>query len=585
MTDEELVKLSDKLDVSHISLLQRRNDDIVVVKSSDPKAVNKGVKELGYWYTALDQLMASHIVTVPQGQKLANFWSGPLEISTTDPDHINKWGYYNDGSRDYIVSPFLKGNFLEEFNRVTGPETLVNKLLKENPMFFEMTGFNPEYFGRDSTYSLSDGTKLTPEARKPIRFGTYQLPDARDEAEIRRVHEEGRSLMTEGNLADGRRVIKSFIPIPGSRPLVIGIVTDSAAVYGVLKEQLVKHIFISLLLLAIIVATSYLFADYFIRPLDRILEKVNRIAAGDFGPPVTIRGTDEFSLLADRVNVMSGNLEASTARLKETVEELNSTKQYLESFITNTSDSIQVVDLEGRTILTNQAFETMYGWDANEARGERLPLVPEDRLAEMGRINNLVKEGGQVTDVETVHRRKNGSCFDVSTTVSPIRGSRGEVVAVASISRDITGRKQTEEMLRRSEKLSVVGQLAAGVAHEIRNPLTTLRGFVQLQKEGGVRKPAHLELMLSELDRINFIVSEFMVLSKPHVQSFSRKDLGQILRDIVALLEPQAIMANVVLVTEFESGIPEVECVENQLKQVFVNLVKNGLEAMDEGES
>ncbi|WP_167859578.1 ATP-binding protein [Paenibacillus cymbidii] len=144
---------------------------------------------------------------------------------------------------------------------------------------------------------------------------------------------------------------------------------------------------------------------------------------------------------------------------------------------------------------------------------------------------------------------------------------------------------QTEEMLRRSEKLAVIGQLAAGVAHEIRNPLTTLRGFVQLQRTRKESSPEQLEIMLAELDRINFIVSEFLILSKPQNIKFQLHDSGAIVRDVVNLLEPQANMSGIALVARIDERLPKIKCECNQLKQVLINLVKNAVESMTEGGS
>lgn len=89
--------------------------------------------------------------------------------------------------------------------------------------------------------------------------------------------------------------------------------------------------------------------------------------------------------------------------------------------------------------------------------------------------------------------------------------------AVIGILQDITQRKQAEELVRKSELLSVIGQMAAGVAHEIRNPLTSLKGFVQLLRAYPEGKDEYFGIMLSELDRIEFIISEFLVLAKPQV--------------------------------------------------------------------
>ncbi len=288
-------------------------------------------------------------------------------------------------------------------------------------------------------------------------------------------------------------------------------------------------------------------------------------------------------MLASRIDTMGSNLYSYTTQLKDAAEELRSTKQYLESFVNHTSDAIHVADLTGNVIQVNRAFEKMYGWSEQEALGQPLDNVPEEYLSIHHQLEATVLEGGSVTDYETVRFTKSGELIDLSITISSIRDELGEIVAIASISRNITSRKQSEEMIRRSEKLSVVGQIAAGVAHEVRNPLTTLRGFVQLQQQTGSLSPAHLEVMLGELDQINMIVSEFLVFAKPQANRFQPITIINLFGNILMLLDSEAKMSNVQLTLLADDELPEVIGEANQLKQVFVNIMKNGIEAMPGG--
>lgn len=157
--------------------------------------------------------------------------------------------------------------------------------------------------------------------------------------------------------------------------------------------------------------------------------------------------------------------------------------------------------------------------------------------------------------------------------------------AVLTIVRDITERNHTHEILQQLEKLAMIGELAAGVAHEIRNPLTSLRGFVQLfqYKDSDPQHQEYYSVMLSELDRINSIVGELLLLAKPQKNNMNLKDPLAIVESVLALLGPEALLHNVEIRTEFESDIPLVMCEENKLKQVFLNVMKNAMEAMSNG--
>jgi two-component system, sporulation sensor kinase A len=155
--------------------------------------------------------------------------------------------------------------------------------------------------------------------------------------------------------------------------------------------------------------------------------------------------------------------------------------------------------------------------------------------------------------------------------------------AVQVIIRDISERKKNEELLINSEKLYVAGQLAAGIAHEIRNPLTSLKGFLQLMESGRTANRNYYDIMKSELVRIESIVSELLMLSKPQIYELAEKDVREIMEDTVTLLEAQAIMHDIEIDYEGGSEALWVFGVENQIKQVFINVIKNAIEAMIDG--
>jgi PAS domain S-box-containing protein len=162
----------------------------------------------------------------------------------------------------------------------------------------------------------------------------------------------------------------------------------------------------------------------------------------------------------------------------------------------------------------------------------------------------------------------------------PIFDDRGSLICTVGSLRDISEMKNTEDQLRNAEKLTVVGQLAAGVAHEIRNPLTTIKGLLQLSKDHFNRD--HYKLLMSEIDRMNFIVSEFLVLGKPHNVYFDETDCLSILNDILQIFETQALM-NGISITKKLMSHSSIYGDSNQIKQVFINILKNAMEAMPYG--
>ncbi|GAX91675.1 ATP-binding protein [Effusibacillus lacus] len=166
-------------------------------------------------------------------------------------------------------------------------------------------------------------------------------------------------------------------------------------------------------------------------------------------------------------------------------------------------------------------------------------------------------------------------------SLRPIKRN-GKVVEVIGSCVDITERKQAEDLLLKSEKLAVAGQLAAGIAHEVRNPLTTIRGIIQLMQSGRM-KEQYFDLIVSEIDRMNQIIRDFLSLAKPYSTSFKRTNLHSFLEDTVLLFTAEKIMRNVQIERDFSIDNPWILCEEAQLKQVFINIIKNAFEAMPNG--
>ncbi|PCK22408.1 histidine kinase [Bacillus pumilus] len=152
---------------------------------------------------------------------------------------------------------------------------------------------------------------------------------------------------------------------------------------------------------------------------------------------------------------------------------------------------------------------------------------------------------------------------------------------VMRISEDITNQKQSEKMLMKSEMLSAVGQLAAGIAHEIRNPLTSLKGFLQLMIQSKKYQKDYADVMMSEFNRLEGIINEFLVLSRRKSVKFEPVHVNLLIEEVIMVVESQAVLKGVSIQKNLSPSLPNIQGVPNELKQVFLNILKNGIEAMD----
>jgi PAS domain S-box-containing protein len=278
-----------------------------------------------------------------------------------------------------------------------------------------------------------------------------------------------------------------------------------------------------------------------------------------------------------------------TLRNKEKVEEdLDTTQGLLESFFENTPEGIAILDQQGKILRANKGFEKMVGTLESDAIGLNFKTIfrNHDNILE---IFGEVLGGSNITDIEMIHQRENGDTINLLISLSNIQSKHTH--NISAVIKDITEQKKyehelqkTEELLRKSEKLAVVGELAAGVAHEIRNPLTTLKGFTQLlMLDLDQKRLSMLNLMKSELNRIEMITNEFMVIAKPQAINYKINNLKDIVSQVLSIMEPQATLQNIDINILFKNTEPYVQCDENQLKQVFINIIKNAFEAMPNG--
>ncbi|MGG1675470.1 ATP-binding protein [Neobacillus sp. NRS-1170] len=208
-------------------------------------------------------------------------------------------------------------------------------------------------------------------------------------------------------------------------------------------------------------------------------------------------------------------------------------------------------------------------------------IVPEYKERLLERYKQIKKAKQPVNTIVYKAKRLDGTTFYFeSSSMNIIFGGKE---AMLSIGKDITDRKeQTDRLLQKSEKLALLGQMAAGIAHEIRNPLTSIKGFIQLFK-ANQQQDEYFDIVLAELERINSIVSEFLFLAKPTAAVFIEKDVTVLINDVITLMNTQSILNSVEIFVDIEGEIPTITCEENQLKQVFLNLLKNAIESMPDG--
>ena len=261
-------------------------------------------------------------------------------------------------------------------------------------------------------------------------------------------------------------------------------------------------------------------------------------------------------------------------------DKLQEKTQHYQSLFNYNTDGVFEITMDGKLASVNPEGEAIVGFSLDQLKGMDLSsLISPDEIEMVGEHFLAALKGEaqmyEVTIFNAAGQQRLTRCSFIPIVVN------GKINGVFSILRDITESRRNEELLISSEKMSIIGQLAASVAHEIRNPLTSLKGFVQLMEQTKTYDEHYMEIMMSEIERINLISSEMLILGKKQDVEFSKTDIVEILNQVMLLMKAEAHFHSAKL--KFINHLTHPVFVianQNQLKQVFINIIKNSLEAI-----
>jgi len=263
-------------------------------------------------------------------------------------------------------------------------------------------------------------------------------------------------------------------------------------------------------------------------------------------------------------------------------EALKAQTAYFQQLFDSSPDAIVMMDTDDRVLRVNRGFEALFGYGAEEVTGRSLDefIIPEDLLAESSISSQTVRHGGVVRK-ETERRRKEGSLVDVSVVGYPIEIDGGFVGMYVTYT-DITERRQQAEQLIMADRLASVGELAAGTAHELNNPLTTVIGFSKLLMERDVPEDIRedLEIIHNEAVRVSQVTKNLLTFARKHAPVKQPNQVNSIIEEVLKLRAYEHRLSNIRVERRLSRTLPEVKADYFQMQQVFLNIVVNAEQVM-----
>lgn len=349
ITQEELKSISNELGLYDISLLIRKNNDIVIAKSSNPDEAGLSTKDWGYWYTGFDQLMSGKEVTVGKGYYRNHFWSGPISKSEVE-DKYFKFAYYYDGTAEYMINPFVQDEYIYGMLENSGPQSLINRINK-NKDLEEIAVINvnalTEARGREI---------IEPEEDLPVLYGENTFHLKKDLEYYQKALKSDKAASLDFD-QDGVKHRKFYIPISNDRVMVV--VADLSKQEALLNRLMVLFISSFVIAFIVIYIVLQLVTRKYLKPLSTINKHINRIASGDLTNKIKIFKENEWAEISLHLNKMTDDISLLISETKKKIDSVT----IVSSLLNNTVQSYFKTMDEISSSMTHESRELFYEID------------------------------------------------------------------------------------------------------------------------------------------------------------------------------------------------------------------------------
>lgn len=262
---------------------------------------------------------------------------------------------------------------------------------------------------------------------------------------------------------------------------------------------------------------------------------------------------------------------------------LMETRDYTRQVVSSMANGLLSVDPDGRITSCNPLGRKLLGLSTEKVRGRKLADVMDVKAAG---VDRALLQCRRVPDREILHVRKDGQQIPMGFSISPIVAEDGLCSGAVLVIRDLREIRQLEERVRRNERLAAVGRLAAGVAHEIRNPLSSIRGFARYLSHSLADRPKeqqYADIIIKEMDRINRVVSDLLTFARPLQLKTQPADIAELVTHTLRLVESDAVAVGARLQSQVNGRMGAFPIDAAQITQALLNLLLNSLQCLTAG--
>ncbi len=385
------------------------------------------------------------------------------------------------------------------------------------------------------------------------------------------------------------RVKAKFKPVINHRGELAGVMILAYPIVDVWNMIGIPTFWGALCTLILSVAAAVMMARLIARPINELAQAAGLMSKGQFDVRVQVQGTEEqrvlsstFNQLADRVEKQLVQLRNQTEELESSNHELHQTQRFLENLLRHIHTGVMSVDCNGQISHVNQAV-------LNILKIEKVDNLHLEEAVKFTPFVNLIRyslnNAKSIFEEEIQYQTISGEKIPLQISTVPLF-EYGALTGLVVTIHDLSSIRELEEQLRRHDRLVSLGRMAAGVAHEIRNPLGIIRGSAELLKRrfGGLPGEEGLsDFIIEEVNRLSRVVTDFLMFARPPVPDMEEISVKELADDVLSYVGNQPDMNKYESIEEIEEDLPLLMIDVELFRQAYLNLWLNACQAMPEG--
>lgn len=330
---------------------------------------------------------------------------------------------------------------------------------------------------------------------------------------------------------------------------------------------------------------SVVYARRITQPVKDLVRGTVWVSKGDLDQKIEVHTGDEIEELARNFVHMVEEVRTHRKELEDQLHEISALRQYRENILQSMTNGLIAIDLDGKITTVNQSALRILEMAEESLRGQSISLLP-NQWDTLGPVFLETMERGRVSRNRDLKIERDGRNIWITITTALLVDEDDQKLGVLGVFQDITDLRELQEKMREADRLAALGRLSASLAHEIKNPLSAIKTFVQLipkKFESSTFREKLNATVPRELERINRLVDNLLQLTRKPRLNLSPVDLNDVLMQTTELYQGEMDNRNVKLQITLEGNMPEIRADAELLHRVFSNVLLNAIQAMPQG--